>query len=468
MEFPAHSRVYSEENEPMSTQAPRASANSTISEAKVLLLASVGSAFEFYDFVIYVFFASIIGKLFFPSSLADWSRQLQSYTIFAAGYIVRPLGGIVMAHFGDTRGRKHVFTLSLLLMALPTLSIGLLPTYTTIGIAAPILLLAMRLLQGMAIGGEAPGAWVFVAEHAKTGRAGFAVGLLTCGLCGGILLGSLVSIGMGLSFDSQQIAAGVWRVPFLIGGIFGLCSAMLRKWFSETEAFRQMHLYAEIARELPLRVVLRGHKRAVLSCIFATLLLTAAIVVVILMTPSLLEKTFSIPPAQVQFANLAGIAALCISTVVIGIMADRFCVRKVAVPMALLLTASTYALYLCAGRAPSALLPLYVLAGLGAGVTTLVPIVMVRAFPPMVRFTGVAFSYNFAYAVFGGITPVVASTLAHIAPLGPAHFIAVASAVSVLAIVLAPTAFDSTHEKPKAKYQEELLRVTTLGATGGR
>jgi MFS family permease len=117
--------------------------------------------------------------LFFASSRPDWVRQAQTFGIFAAGYLARPIGGIVMAHFGDTRGRKRVFTLSVLLMAIPTLLIGLLPTYQSIGVAAPLLLLLMRIMQGVAIGGEAPGAWVFVAEHARRGRIGFAVGLLT-------------------------------------------------------------------------------------------------------------------------------------------------------------------------------------------------------------------------------------------------------------------------------------------------
>jgi MFS family permease len=141
----------------MSAQVARLSAHSGESHMRALLLASVGSAFEFYDFVIFAFFSAIIAKLFFPPSLPDWSRQLQSYAIFAAGYIVRPLGGIVMAHFGDTRGRKRVFAFSLLLMAMPTLLIGILPTYLVMGLAAPMLLLVVRLLQGMAIGGEAPG-----------------------------------------------------------------------------------------------------------------------------------------------------------------------------------------------------------------------------------------------------------------------------------------------------------------------
>src|ERR1700720_194424 len=163
------------------------------SEVRILSLASIGGALEFYDFIIFIFFIAVIGKLFFAASLPEWVRQAQTFGIFAAGYLARPLGGIVMAHFGDTRGRKRMFTLSVLLMAIPTLLIGLLPTYQSIGVAAPLLLLLMRILQGVAIGGEAPGAWIFVAEHARLGRVGFAVGLLTSGLSLGILLGSLIA-----------------------------------------------------------------------------------------------------------------------------------------------------------------------------------------------------------------------------------------------------------------------------------
>jgi MFS family permease len=107
----------------------------------------------------------VLGALFFPADMPDWLRQLQTFGIFAAGYLARPVGGIVIAHFGDLLGRKRMFTLSIFLMAAPTLVIGLLPTYASIGVAAPLLLLAMRVLQGAAIGGEMPGAWVFVGEH---------------------------------------------------------------------------------------------------------------------------------------------------------------------------------------------------------------------------------------------------------------------------------------------------------------
>lgn len=126
---------------------------------KTLTLAALGGALEFYDFIIFVFFAAVVGDLFFPADMPEWLRLVQTFGIFAAGYLARPLGGIVMAHFGDLVGRKKMFTLSILLMALPTLAMGLLPTYASIGIAAPLLLLLMRVLQGRrsAVRCRAPG-----------------------------------------------------------------------------------------------------------------------------------------------------------------------------------------------------------------------------------------------------------------------------------------------------------------------
>jgi MFS family permease len=412
-------------------------------EIRTLVLASLGGALEFYDFVVFVFFTAVIGQLFFPADLPDWLRQLQTFGIFAAGYLARPLGGIVMAHFGDKRGRKRVFMLSVLVMAIPTLLIGLLPTYQSIGAAAPLLLLVMRVMQGIAIGGEAPGGWVFVAEHAPPGRVGLAIGLLTSGLTLGILLGSLMAVGLNLAFSQAQIAGGLWRLPFLVGGLFGICAMLLRRWLAETPVFEEIKMRAAVSRELPLRVALRGHGGAVAASMVTTWMLTAAIVVVILMTPSLLQKLFALAPATVQLANLAATAALSLSVVAVGVATDRFGIRRVAVPMLLLLIAATYALYVGAGRMPSALLLLYVLAGIGTGGVVLTPIIMVRAFPPQVRFSGVSFSYNVVYAVFGGITPPLVLWLAHLDRIGPAHYIAAVTIAGLCATFLAPTAADS-------------------------
>ena len=180
----------------------------TKQDYKTLSLAALGGALEFYDFIIFVFFANAIGQLFFPPEMPEWLRLLQTFGIFAAGYVVRPLGGIVMAHFGDLLGRKRMFTLSILMMAVPTLLIGLLPTYATIGLAAPLLLLLMRVFQGAAVGGEVPGAWVFVSEHVPNRFTGFACGVLTAGLTVGILLGSLVATGSTAGCSGAAGSAG--------------------------------------------------------------------------------------------------------------------------------------------------------------------------------------------------------------------------------------------------------------------
>ncbi len=183
----------------------------TARDCKTLCLATLGGLLEFYDFIIFVFFANTIGELFFPPEIPDWLRQFQTFGVFAAGYLARPPGGVVMAHAGDLRGRKQMFTLSILLMALPTLGIGLLPTYAKLAIWAPVLLLLLRILQGVAVGGEVPGAWVFVSEHVNPSRVGLACGILTGGLTGGILLGSLVATTLSMVMTHGQLAAYGWR-----------------------------------------------------------------------------------------------------------------------------------------------------------------------------------------------------------------------------------------------------------------
>jgi hypothetical protein len=260
------------------------------SDYKTLALSALGGTLEFYDFVIYVFFATVLGALFFPADMPDWLRQLQTFGIFAAGYLARPVGGIVIAHFGDIFGRKRMFTLSIFLMAAPTLVIGLLPTYASIGVAAPLLLLAMRVLQGAAIGGEMPGAWVFVGEHVPAKRYGFGIGMLTSGITGGILLGSLIAVAINRHYSPEQVSDFAWRIPFILGGVFGLVSVYLRRFLHETPVFKELAGRKTVARELPLRTVLREHR---LACVYVALLtwvLSAAIVVVVLYTPTYLQK----------------------------------------------------------------------------------------------------------------------------------------------------------------------------------
>jgi MFS family permease len=403
----------------------------TRSDARTLVLAALGGALEYYDFIIFVFFTSVIGQLFFPPETPDWLRQLQTFGIFAAGYLARPLGGIVMAHFGDRSGRKKMFTLSVFLMAIPTLAIGLLPTYATLGYAAPLALLLLRILQGAAVGGEVPGAWTFVAEHVPERRTGFACGTLTSGLTVGILIGSLIATWVNKSWSGADVQAFAWRIPFLIGGVFGFLAVFLRRLLAETPVFEEMRRRRALVEGLPLRVVLAGHGRAVAQSMLLTWVLTAAIVVVILMTPALIQKLFAIAPADSLAANSLATLGLSIGCVVFGGLADRFGAERMLMLGCVLLLAATYALYLGLGASARHLGSLYGLAGFCVGVVGVIPTVLVRAFPAPVRFSGISFAYNVAYAIFGGLTPLFVTLLMKQQPLAPAHYVAALCLVGV-------------------------------------
>lgn len=419
----------------------------TRNDLRTLALAALGGALEFYDFVVFVFFTKTLGQLFFPGGMPEWLAQVQVYGIFAAGYLARPLGGIVMAHFGDRTGRKRMFTLSVFLMALPTLCIGLLPTYDQWGVLAPILLLLLRVVQGVAIGGEVPGAWVFVAEHAPPGRVGFACASLTSGLTAGILIGSLVAAGIAGMGQDKVLAYG-WRIPFVIGGVFGFFAVWLRRWLSETPVFAALRERKELARELPLKRAVTGHMDGVLLSMSVTWMLTAAIVVVILMTPTLVQSSFHLPQSAAFHGNSLAALMLCIGCILGGLAVDRFGRGRSLLVGSLALLVSTYLLYRDLQQGAGHFMALYALAGLCVGVVGVVPAVMVAAFPPAVRFSGLSFSYNIAYAIFGAITPpLIAYLAARIGPMAPAHYVAITAVVGVLCSLYLLTTRRTFHEQ---------------------
>jgi len=404
----------------------------TRSDYKTLGLAALGGALEIYDFIIFVFFALTLSQLFFPPEMPEWLRLLQSFGIFATGYLARPLGGILMAHFADRMGRKKVFSLSILMMALPCLLIGIMPTYAQIGYFAPLLLLALRILQGAAVGGEVPSAWVFVAEHAPAGHRGYALGFLQAGLTFGYLLGALTATILAQTFTPAEILDFAWRYPFLLGGVFGVIGVWLRRWLSETPVFMAMQAKRDAAVELPLRTVLREHRLAMLPAMILTCVLTSAVVVFVVITPTMMQKTFGMTASHTFGLSALGIVFLNIGCVLAGLLVDRIGAWRTVMLYSLLLPMGIGVLYACLITGADWIGLAYAIAGLCCGVVGAVPSVMVSLFPARVRVSGISFTYNIAYAAWASITPLLLIGLMPWSPWICVIFSAVMGAVGVI------------------------------------
>ncbi|MHA6196354.1 MFS transporter [Pseudomonas wadenswilerensis] len=412
------------------------SARLTRGDHKTLGLAALGGALEIYDFIIFVFFALTLSQLFFPPEMPEWLRLLQSFGIFVTGYLARPLGGILMAHFADHLGRKKVFSLSILMMALPCLLIGLMPTYAEIGYAAPLILLALRILQGAAVGGEVPSAWTFVAEHAPVGRRGYALGFLQAGLTFGYLLGALTATLLARLYTPEEILAYAWRYPFLLGGVFGVIGVWLRRWLSETPVFLAL---AEQRNDRPvefsLRAVLREHRRALIPAALLTCVLTSAVVVLVVITPTVMQQRFGMAAGQTFALSSIGIVFLNIGCVLAGMLVDRIGAWRALILYSLLLPLGIGALYgsLVAGWDTVGVA--YALAGLACGVVGVVPSVMVGLFPARIRVSGISFTYNVAYALWASTTPLMLIALMPWSPWVCVGFCAVMGLVGVMTAV---------------------------------
>ncbi|KTT02810.1 MFS transporter [Pseudomonas parafulva] len=372
---------------------------------RTLGLAALGGALEIYDFIIFVFFALTLSQLFFPPEMPQWLRLLQSFGIFVTGYLARPLGGILMAHFADHLGRKRVFSLSILMMALPCLLIGVMPTYADIGYAAPLLLLALRILQGAAVGGEVPSAWTFVAEHAPPGRRGYALGFLQAGLTFGYLLGALTATLLAHVFSPEEILSYAWRYPFLLGGVFGVIGVWLRRWLSETPVFVALRSQ-QAPVKFPLRQVLGEHKRALAPAALLTCVLTSAVVVLVVITPTVMQQRFGMSAGDTFALSSVGIVFLNLGCVLAGLLVDRVGAWRALLLYSVLLPLGVGVLYASLIGHWGMTWVAYALAGLSCGVVGVVPSVMVGLFPAQIRVSGISFTYNVAYALWASITPL--------------------------------------------------------------
>lgn len=406
----------------------------TRKDGKTLFLTALGGALEYYDFIVAIFFTKLLITVFFPPDTPSWLAELQVFCIFAAGYLVRPIGGVFFAHFGDKIGRKKMFALSLFLMAAPTLAIGLLPTYQAIGIAAPLLFLLCRVLQGLSVGGEVPGAWIFCAEHVKRNRAGFACGILMSGLCTGMLLGSLSAKMLFNSLETADLESWGWRLPFIAGGIFGLISVYLRRYLQETPVFESMKERRKADARTPLAQVLSKHRKGILISVLLTWVYAGIFVLYFLYVPNLVQRHFQVTAADAFTYNSWSIFFLIVGSTFIGWLADKIGAGNAYIIGCISMLVVVVSFFSALMSGDPMVWPIYMIGGFFIASISLGPFMIIQCFPPEVRFTGFALSYNTAYAVFGGTAPAMISVFVNQNYLlAPAYYV---SALCVGGILL--------------------------------
>lgn len=392
---------------------------------KLLAVAGFGGSLEFFDFVLFIFFTPIISRTFFPPEMPEWIAIVQTLGIFSAGYIFRPMGGLIMAHYGDLIGRKRVFTFSILLMAVATAAIAILPGYDTIGWLGPLALVGLRIVQGIAIGGEVPGAWTFISEHVRSKELGLACSFLCSCLAFGVFLASFVSLLTNTLFTPEELRAYGWRIPFVLGGALGLLGVFVRRWLTETPVFLLARERRSLASRPPIIIVLKSHVRGITVSVAATWILSAGIIVATMMTPTLLEKRYGIDAFTSLAVTCFGSIFMMIGGIISGILVDRIGMGKFYILASPFYAAATYLFYMDTGTSNIELYIRYAMLSLVNGVIGVAPCFMVRSFPSNVRFTGISFAYNITFAVIGGASPVMIAALLPTMPFVHAYYMQV-------------------------------------------
>ena len=380
-------------------------------QKKVILAGAIGNTLEWYDFTIYAFFVPIIAMQFFPNK-DPFLSLIATFGVFAIGFLVRPLGAILFGYIGDHAGRKKALIISMIMMSFPTFLIGLLPNYSSIGIAAPLLLVALRIIQGLAVSGELTTATVFLIEHADKDKRGLAGSLAMAGALLGMVLSSVFATIMSESVTEVALAAWGWRIPFLLGGLIGILGLIVRLRSIDPAE------YSETLTHQKEKTTVKGHisslnYRMVLTGIFLTSIMGIGNYFLIAYFNTFLIENQGLALRSVMLINAIAITIEVITTVCMGRLSD-FLGRKLvlgggilalglfAYPVFWLLT--QHSLYL-------ALLG-EILFALAAGtIAGLIPTTLAEMFDTYHRNMGISISYNIALALFGGTAPLVAISL---------------------------------------------------------
>ncbi|MEU6445613.1 glycine betaine/L-proline transporter ProP [Streptomyces sp. NPDC046979] len=400
--------------------------------------AALGNAMEWFDFGVYSYIAVTLGKVFFPSGNPT-AQLLSTFGAFAAAFLVRPLGGMVFGPLGDRVGRQKVLALTMILMAAGTFAIGLIPSYATIGVWAPVLLLAARLVQGFSTGGEYAGASTFIAEYAPDKRRGFLGSWLEFGTLAGYIGGAgLVTLMTALLSDGDLTSWG-WRIPFLIAGPMGIVGLYLRMRLEETPAFAAEVAKAEKKRpKVPLREMVTGQWRALLLCVGLVLVFNVTDYMLLSYMPSYLTSELKYDETHGLLVVLAVMALMMVVQPFAGALTDRVGRRPViAAGCAGFLLLSVPALLLIReGSLLAVGLGMAALALLLVCFTASMPSALPALFPTRVRYGSLSIGFNISVSLFGGTTPLVVTAL--IGATGdmmmPAYYMMAAAVIGGVAV----------------------------------
>jgi len=408
---------------------------------RALFGSAVGSAVEWYDYFLYGTMAGLVfGPLFFPTG-DPVSSQMLALASFAVAFLLRPVGGVVFSHIGDRIGRKKTLVATLTIMGLATLGIGLMPTYASIGVLAPILLTLLRLLQGLALGGEWGGGLLMAVEYAPNDRRGFYGAIPQTGALFGLALGNLTASGANAIFTEEQFLAYGWRIPFVLSVLLVALGLWIRNAVEETPSFQKVRSGNTIAR-VPFLETLKNHWRAVLLTIGAKFLETSTFY---------LFATFTLTYAvSLGFTRGTALNAVLIAAVVgipmelaVGIVSDRVGRKKmyVAGAVAMLLYILPYLWMLN----QNSIAMLIVATVVGFGVIwpmygAVIGTLFAESYSPDVRYTGISLGYQIGAALVGGPAPLIATWLLRqyngsYVPIGV--FIMICGVISLVAVSFA-------------------------------
>ncbi len=380
-------------------------------DKRSLIAGFSGNILEWYDFTVYGFFATIIGVQFFPD--ADKTVQLISaFGVFAAGYLMRPIGGIVFGHIGDRQGRKKALVISVLLMAIPTTLIGLLPTYESIGWYSALLLVILRLLQGLSVGGEFTGSISFLVEKAPKGKRGFFGSWSTFGVFGGMLLGSGLAAIVTSVLTQEQLHEFGWRIPFLFGAVIGVVGLYLRKGMGRDEHFEKIQKEHQ-SNKMPLAEFWSGFKLQALKIILLSWSFGVSVYLIFIFLPSYLHTFHKVKLDDVLAAHTIAIIVLMLLIPPFGLISDKFGRKTILLTSLIGFVVFSYPIFdlMFENTFTVILIAMLVFAVLEAMFQAVMPALMTETFPANVRYTGISVSYNISMAVFGGTTPLVCAWL---------------------------------------------------------